>query len=297
MKKKKDPVIILLIIVVVMCAVTASKIVIKHVAHAKDDPISRYFVTAGDKIKDGTVDISQFDELDLDVSSIDTYIQTGDSYKLEYHAYEYNIPEVEQRGGELTVKQPSHSGIFNLHIVNEEQYYKLTVPENAGMLNVDLEASSGRISVENVDLEGKATLSSGNLILTNSKGDDLTIHISSGNANIENISFSKLKMELLSGNLNINGGTLDELETEMSSGNMDLSGMSFNQGEFKSSSGNLNLEVVGSADDFSYDLKSSSGSIIVDGKKMEKKYRTEDDKDKTIKAELSSGKINISFTK
>ncbi|MBQ7615725.1 MAG: DUF4097 family beta strand repeat protein [Butyrivibrio sp.] len=294
---KKDPVIFLLIVVVIMCIATAAKILAMHLSHEKNDPESEYFVTTGDDIIDDTVAISEFDELDLDVSSINTYIQTGDSFKLEYHAFEYNIPEVEQNGKSLTVKQPSHTGIFNLHIKNEEQYYRITVPKSAGMLDVDLDASSGKINIEGISLEGKANLSSGNFILNNSEGDDFDLRISSGNANLENVKFESLKLDLSSGNLNVQGCTSNELEAKMSSGNMNLSGMGFKEGDFKSSSGNLKLEVVGNKDDFSYDLKASTGSVVLDGERIDKKYRSEVEKDRSIKADITSGKIEISFTK
>ena len=61
-------------------------------------------------------------------------------------------------------------------------------------------------------------------------------------------------------------------------------------------SGSMDLEIAGSEDDYSYDLDATSGNFILGDKRIDKEYRSGDNKDKTIKADMTSGSLSISFT-
>lgn len=251
------------------------------------------------EITSGTVALKDFDSLEVNVASVNTYIEEGDEYKLEYKAYEKNVPVVKEKGGKLTVEQPASKVFFgiNLSFIREEedQYYKITVPKNAGEINLDFDAASGKIAVSDVNVKGKIELASGKAELNNINSKELILRASSGRMDLNKVELSKLDVEVLSGKLVSENCVTDELVADMSSGSMDFDKIKFNKGDFKVSSGSLKVNVLGKEDDYSYDVEASSGSIKIGDKKVGDEYRIEKSGDKEIKADVSSGSIKFSF--
>ncbi|WP_022760661.1 DUF4097 family beta strand repeat-containing protein [Butyrivibrio sp. AD3002] len=247
-------------------------------------------------VKD-TIKLSEFDELDVDTASINTYLVRGDSYKLEYCAYEDNIPKVDQKGKKLKINQPSHNGIllsFNLDR-NGEQYYKITVPDNAGIIDTKLEASSGTIAVDSVDIKGKVDVSSGVVKLDNIKSEDLRVSASSGDINLDKVITDKLSLELTSGDMHLTDCETDELSADMTSGLMVFEKFKVNKADLQSTSGDMKLGIAGKKDDYDFNIDATSGTIKVGGTITERKFRTDNNKEKYIKADITSGLFDVSF--
>ncbi len=296
MKKKEILIIALLLVVCIEAFSVAFKFVVKAAVHRGNES---FHIVSDKKIVENTVELSEFKKLDLDVASVNTYVEPGDTYKLEYHVYENNIPVIDQGRDSLSIKQPSNVGLFNFNPGNwegEEQYYKITVPKTAEVINVDMEATSGMISIEDIDVEGKILISSGNVKLENSKSDELYLHATSGNIEMKDVELQKLKLDLTSGDLCASDCVAENIDAEMTSGNMDFDDMKFNNAYFDLTSGNIELEAVGSEDDYSFDMKSTSGDFEVNGKKIDEGYHTDAGKDRIIKVDMTSGSFNISFT-
>ncbi len=297
MKKKELLIIGLFLVVCIEALFAGFKFIVKAAVNGGD----KSFHTFSNKtLVEETVDLAEFEKLNIDVSSVNTYIEPGDSYKLEYCVYENNAPILDQDREKLSIKQPLNTGVFNInpsYLKNEEQYYKLTIPKNAGVINVDMEASSGKISIEDIDVEGKIFISSGEIVFENSSGDELFLHATSGEIDMKNTKVDRLKLDLTSGDLSARSCVTDSIDAKMTSGNMDIHDMIFNKADFEITSGCINLEVVGSEDDYAFDLKATSGEFNVNGTKAEKNYRTDRDTDKMITADITSGSLNVSFTK
>ena len=296
---KKKEVLILIGIVLVFCT-GAFSLMTKTISKAASTISSVAFSKAGrGEIVEDTVDLAKFKELKIDVASMNVYVEQGDDYKLEYRVYEDYIPKVEEKGDELEIRQPSHNGIvFHLGswFDEEEQYYKLTVPKDAGALDVDLEASSGLISVENIDMAGKIEISSGEVKLDNIEGEKLKLKASSGDINLENLNVDELDFKLTSGDLKAYKCDTKALDAHMTSGNMGLDEIKFDSANFKMTSGKIDAHVVGNSKDYSYDLRSTSGDMRVDGKTYDHDFKSGDDKDNRISVDMTSGDLDISFS-
>lgn len=244
-----------------------------------------------------TLELNDFDKADIDVASMDVMIESGSEYKLEYRTYEGHEPITEVKGGHLTLKQPRDSVGFNMDFrilsTQEGEYYKLTVPGE--IKDLDLNVSSGDIIINGVNVSGKADLSSGDISIRDSEGRDLDIETSSGSISLEDAGYRKLKLHASSGDIKLNECSMDELESKTSSGEMLLEDILTDRVDLSSSSGDVTLSVKGSEDDYSYDIDTSSGSIRVGDRKLEGDYSFGDNKEKSIKAETSSGNVTISF--
>ena len=298
MKKKEVLLVIAAVILFATGVVTmVFKSAAKSAAHALEMVFPNASKVASSEIIEDTVDLSEFRELKVDVSAMNTYIEAGDSYKLEYRVREDYIPKVEERGDKLTITQPSHFGI-NLGGLfdSEEEYYRLTVPKDAGMLEFDVESSSGTVSVEDLQIEGKIKISSGEMILRDIEGEELKLYASSGNIQLKNVNTKELKLDLTSGSVQAETCTTDELDAEMTSGNMKLEDMKFNKADFDMTSGDIDAEIYGNEEDYSYNLKSTSGDLRINGNSYDEKYKSGDDKDHMITVDMTSGNFDLTFS-
>ncbi len=292
---KKKEMIILVAVLAVFCS-GAFTWLRAQAAHAKSLVFPK---RASREIVTDTVDLSEFNDLDVDVASINTYLEYGDSYKLEYRVYKDSVPEISQKNKHLEVKQPSH---FRIHFFDfgdlsrdNEEYYKLTVPKNSEVLKVDLEASSGKIEVEDVDIKGKVEISSGNIKLKNIDSEELTLCATSGDIDIDTLKLDELRLNLTSGNLEAENCSTSELDAKMTSGRMDIKKIKFDKADIDMTSGDMDIEVEGKESDYSYEFDATSGAIRLNGKKMDDEYRFGDNDDNLIKAEVTSGDMNITF--
>ena len=246
-----------------------------------------------------TVELDEYDKAEIDVSSIDVIIEHGTGYSLEYKAREGREPEVLVKGGKLSMKQPSQSSffVFDLRTVSdhENEYYKLTIPKECSLLELDLEASSADITVDGANLEGSIEVSSGDVSINRAKGEDLKLNSSSGHIDLANAEYEKLNVEVSSGDISFKDCGMDELECSSSSGEMTFDDIDADKIDLKSSSGDIVLNIIGREDDYSYEIDTSSGDIKIGNRKLDGDYMTDDDKAKSIKAETSSGNVTISF--
>ncbi len=293
---RKKEILLMLGLILVGCAVAGVRYVANPAAFTSGAVMTSI---SADEMVSEKKDLSAFDELKVDVSTISTYIEQGDSYSLEYHVLKKNIPEVKENNDKLSIRQPSGKGIFHINFIvspQDGQYYKITVPKDCNILDVDLEASSGEIDIKNVNVNGKVELSSGSATIKGSTSDDLMVKASSGSIRLENITLSDLDIDIASGNVQVNTCSTDKLDLHLSSGNIDFDDIAFNEADLHISSGTVNLKVSGNDEDYSYDLDKSSGNITVDGKSVGDNYKVDKSNNKKITADLSSGNLNISFT-
>lgn len=253
----------------------------------------------GIKTVSDTVELDDYDKAEIDVSSIDVIIEYGTGYSLEYVVREGREPAAMVKGGKLSMKQPSQSSFFVFDFRNitdyEHEYYKLTIPKECKRLDLDLEASSADITVNGVSIEGSIDVSSGDVSINRTKGEDLKLTSSSGHIDLANAEYEKLNVEVSSGDISFKDCGIDELECSSSSGEMTFDDLDADNIDVKASSGDIVLNIIGKEDDYSYDIDTSSGNIKIGSRKLDGDYQTEDDKSKSIKAETSSGNVTISF--
>ncbi|MCR5509207.1 MAG: DUF4097 domain-containing protein [Lachnospiraceae bacterium] len=253
----------------------------------------------GGKLVNGTVDLSDFDKADIDVASIDTVIEHGDSFRIEYQAYEENIPVAEVNGKTLKLKQPSNGAFLSFDLRRlgglENEYYRVIVPDSLDTLELKLSASSGKITVDKVNIEGKIDLSSGDIVIDGSKGDNLELEASSGHITLTDTDCKKLKLDVSSGDIKLSGCSVDEIKGEASSGSIRFDGVKTDDVDLDASSGEITLDILGNEDDYSFDIETSSGDIKVGDKKYEDSFKSDDHKPGSIKLSTSSGDVEINF--
>ena len=253
----------------------------------------------GSTMESGNIDLDDFDSVRIDVSSVDTIIEKGDGYSLEYMAYNDSVPETEVKNGHLTITQPGRNAffMFDFRFFGNDQrpYYKLTVPDDCKKLDINLESSSGDFASEGINISGKLELSSGDVRISDSEGKELELKASSGSIDLEKVVLKKLKVRVSSGGVSIYDSRIDDITTDLSSGSTKLDDVEVKNADLESSSGDITLNLLGKEDDYSFDIDTSSGDIKIGDKKLDDHYETDGNKSGSIKADVSSGDVTIDF--
>ncbi|MCR5672990.1 MAG: DUF4097 domain-containing protein [Lachnospiraceae bacterium] len=241
-----------------------------------------------------TIELKDFDYLTVDVSSMDILLKTGDSYKIEYKAEEGREPVIEESNGKLKITQsPQSFRFFGININSLDEYYTITVPEGAGQIDINAKTSSGDIMTDHVNISGKLHASSGDILVSNSEGKELDLSASSGEIKCDSVKADKVEIDVSSGEIELLRVFADDLKCETSSGDININETEVSDFDAHASSGEVTACLIGDEDDFSYELKASSGDIKLNGQKIEDKYEKDNGTDNKIKIKTSSGDIDI----
>lgn len=270
---------------------------------------SSYTITDSD-IKVDVRQIKEFDKLEIEASLTDVIINSGDKYELEISAPEKLMPEVKEENGKLIIKQPKS---VNINIRSGEIYYKLTVPAGSD-IDANIGVTSGDISIDNINVQGEISQTSGNL---NIKGDvsdklslgstsgdlwmsdcelkDISIDKTSGNVDLDNVRTDKLSVNTTSGEISLTKATMNELTVEATSGDVTGIDCDIKNITIHGTSTEVNIELKGDVSDYDYSIETLSGDICIDTMEMAEHYKTKSGASQNIKVDTTSGDVKFSF--
>ena len=179
--------------------------------------------------------------------------------------------------------------------------------ENAAAVKAKINLSSGKTKISDFNVGtltysnsyGNATftdINSGTISLpTTSQNDFIEINMSSGQCSINGLQSDSLSINNSYGDVTCKNLIVNELTSSLSSGDLTISKSAIKDAKIKNSYGDVELSLTGKAEDHSLDLKTSYGSIKVDGRKYDNQLTRENNGANHISAKLSSGNIDISF--
>ena len=151
---------------------------------------------------------------------------------------------------------------------------------------LDVKSTSGNSEIKQCQGDKKISSSSGKISVIESPGKIISSS-SSGSQYFQNID-SNIAAEATSGTIRIKSFS-GQLDLETSSGSQIGENVSLTDNSvFRSSSGNINIKFSDEMDNYSFDLKSSSGRLIAGSIKAERKLVSEKGKI-MIKGNSSSG--------
>ncbi len=243
-------------------------------------------------VVDKKVDLDEFDKLQLEISSADVVVTTGDAFTISYKTREGEEPVVTQESGSLTVKQPSKGFVmFDFGFGEGLDNYVITIPDGK---TADLTAhiSSGDLTFDRVGISGSITSSSGDVMLNDVEGDDLTVKTSSGEIYGDKVKVGKCDFSSSSGDIALLRVNTDAINCITSSGDISLFNSEAGDISCKASSGEISMGLNSAEADHSYDIHTSSGDIVLNGVEYEKNFSKEAGAGK-ISLETSSGDIDI----
>lgn len=179
--------------------------------------------------------------------------------------------------------------------------------KNCAAARAEVHLSSGNSIISDFQCgELDYSNSYGNLLLSNANSgesklpadipfDKINISMSSGNARLKNIYARELKISNSYGNIDCAGITADSFNSRLSSGDLDIDKSDIKQLTLNNSYGNITLNLLGKETDYSLNLITSYGEITVNDKSYDNRFSSDNEKDRRISAELSSGDLKLTF--
>ncbi len=179
--------------------------------------------------------------------------------------------------------------------------------KGSSVTEADISMSSGDsdisdFSVENLDFSnsyGDASFKNINTVTTgtesNSTDSSFRVSMASGNATFDSLAGKTLDISNSYGNITCKGLIIKDFESDLSSGNLTVSGSTVDDLDISNSYGDVTLKLTGASKDYMLDLNTSYGSIDVDGKNYDGHLTRENNGNKNISANLSSGDIELNF--
>jgi len=239
--------------------------------------------------------LAAFDELEVDVALGDVTVEQGEDYGVELS---WNAASVELyyevKGGTLLIWNKDQvnislgSGMF--------ASVRVSVPEGVTLdkVSVDTDLGDCRISdLQARELDVEAEL--GAVSLSNVTADEADLELSLGNLELWDVTAGELEANLSLGDLTGSGLTVSrELKAENDMGSIDLAGDLRGTAELTDNMGGVSLFIQGAEGEYGYDLKTSLGSVRVNGEDQGDKVSRPGGRD-TLTVRNSMGDIDVTF--
>ena len=290
--------------------------------------------TAEDLVEE-TVDLEPFDEIYVEAADPYVIIKKGNENKINYKLPKEMIPTITNEQGKLSVVQDKKKNNFDINMGYNENIYIEIVVDNDELTKLDVKASSGDVSVEDLNVEGKIKVSSGAIYIENcAEGKDLETVVSSGSLTINNSNFENLSHKQSSGDTEINTVTAksiaidstsgsvtvlsvyadtidckltsgeiyasevecDSIKTKNTSGDINILNIRTDKVEADSTSGTVEYMIIGDENDYDFTLKATAGDVKAGSVEADHKFERNNGLDKSVNANTTSGDVIINFT-
>ena len=228
--------------------------------------------------------------IEIATGSASITVVRANSFLLEFIGIE---PDYSIENGHLTIDyRPSFSGfqVLSFGLTNSRQEIIVHLPRDI-IYNLDLTTSSGRITVEGVELyDAELRTSSGRLLMDNVIVQNLETRTSSGRMRLDNVTAQNLNARTSSGRFTAENLMAQNAHVRSSSGALRIDGLEFGsigiesssgsirvqnarsngpgEANLRASSGSIRFEIADRAEDYGYILTSSSGSIRFNGERL-----------------------------
>ena len=231
------------------------------------------------------LNLDAFWNIDVNIDyDADVEIIKGDSYGviIHYIGPDYSINYTNEDGNlKIDDNGPVLKKQMTINIQQEKNYVTIIIPEDARLANINIEATSGDISLKGLIV------------------NQLHLLTSSGDSSLVNVSTDKGDIQTTSGDITARDLQSNTLKMETTSGDITVKGNVYADSTFDATSGDIVIECSDQEKMYSYELATTAGSIGVNGKIVEddigSSKTVENSKENIIKATSTSGDIDIAF--
>lgn len=204
----------------------------------------------------------------IDIAFSNLTIKKGDTIKVEAQNVSDNF-KIKEKDGTLLVQEKKR------FIKSKISDVTITLPEDV-IEKLEIDAGAGSIQVNNIstnyfDLEQGA-----------------------GKIEINNSNFLNTEIEGGAGEIKINGSVLGNLKLDAGVGKVSVDGMINNFGDIDCGVGEIDLNLMGSLNDYRFNVEKGIGSIKIDGENISNNQAVGTGAT-NIKIDGGVGAINVSF--
>lgn len=242
-------------------------------------------------------ELTAFDKLDVDISLGDVSVIPSDHFGVDifYYGKNYEL-HYENNNGTLKVWSTSMPTIGINFGMNYDATVTVYIPEGAQLKDATIKTAMGDIDMQDfaVDtLDIRANM--GSVTVGNADVINGTLKLDMGDLSLNGIAADKLDMTLSMGDVEAYGVTTEkELTVVNHMGKIVLEGTLRGRVEATDNMGDISITTDLPESDYGYDLKTSMGSVEVDGNDHDDKA-SRSGGTHTITADNSMGDIEIYF--
>ncbi len=240
-----------------------------------------------------SVALEDLKSLKINVSSADVSIIPGKTLAVKYRAMNGFEPDITQEGGTVTITQVAESHSATFGFTPEMNTYKITVPEGTAPFTLDLKSASGDILLDGVSLSGTVSASSGDITISDISGSQLSVTSASGDISCESMMTESTSLTTASGDISITGSNFGDVCCKASSGNIGIIDSQSVSTVCEALSGDVTISYDGDENEYSFDLRSESGDINLNGRESEGSLSRQGNSDRSVTARTGSGDIDI----
>lgn len=214
---------------------------------SEDDRKAICECTALELYKDITPDA--FDSIDIDVSSLDIIIRTGDEFGI-YVNYKENEPIIKKEGSRLIIRDKRKSKIFdfnfNFNIFNKsKEFVEIVIPRGKKLLEVRGETDMGKLSLFAISagyLELEADMSSVEVVGVSTP--EAKIKADMGHVAVRDSEIKRFIVESSTGAVNVNSLEAEFTDISTETGYISLEDVKSNDLRLKSETGYVKSKNV-----------------------------------------------------
>ena len=221
------------------------------------------------------------ENLELEVSTGKLHIEEGEAFRVVGTDVVENSIEVGVKNNTLYIKENDNSSWGWIHhigitLFSKESKITVYVPKDFVAKNTELDVEAGGLVIKKLTT------------------DILDLDVEAGKATVDKLTVNdKASIDVEAGSVSGDGYNGKNLEIDVSAGSCNLSGAFYEKLDMDCSAGSINIDTSLGADEYSYDLDQSAGSVRVNGES----YKHYDGKNSTaansIVAKTSAGTIKI----
>lgn len=220
--------------------------------------------------------INSVQNIAIDVSSLDVYIEESDDFYIEYNTRGEDI-EYSDSNGLLSIKGTNkYSTKFSLlnFDIQETSYIRIYLPKDMEMQKIEIRDEYGDTKISDV--------SSNELILQSTAGDMI----------LKNVTADTMDCGQSYGTLTGRDLAAMKFNASTDGGDIDIKDFKTNNADIESGIGEVELKLAGAEEDYSFELDAGFGDSQLNGKELAGHYRI-DNGSKSVKVISRSGDIYI----
>ena len=270
-------------------------------------------------------DYAAFSGIDIDVSEATVEIVRSEDgkYGVDLMLYSYSDKDVQCEVVDDTLVIKRSDRFFSINVdfsffTSEDEYIRLYLPEavydgvsidtsNAARSIKDLDAGSGNITAVTSNAPVSFTNANGQKILadTSNSGvtlekvnaDELKVDTSNGRVELANVESEILNVESSNGAISFTDVSGAEAVLDTSNSKVTLLRVRFDRKlNVENSNGAIEVTLLGSREDYAYDIDTSNANITIDGDTCEDEYRGGKG-DARVKLDTSNAAVRVEFEK
>lgn len=232
-----------------------------------------------------TIDVSEsftdVKSLDIDNSTGNLKIMTGDTFKVEAEKVSENFEANVSSNGVLHISEnESDFEFFGFNFDGfDSPNSKITLylPSDFAAEEAKIDTGAGTVTIEGLH------------------SDYLYISAGAGNITGNNLAAEEVKIEGGVGNVELEGVEFTDADFNCGVGNLDLQGVLLGNNKIDCGVGEVTLDLTGNLEDYDLDIDSGVGTIRVNGEKISEEENIDNDGANSIKVDGGVGDVRINI--